>query len=257
MDVSRSQRLWLALVIAALLPLCVFSLYMFWCWVRIHTSDVYYHKFSYLQFAGVGALLASLGILCAGIAFRLAGPFRLLYAMSLFIAVFSCWNIPDFLQGELGLARFPNVLLVDHGQPYIREDWFMSSLGVALQRWHDTHDVYPATDDDFHEAMKTTQGPSASFDLLERKSQYEQRGNQLSYEVVVQSNQSGPQLREIKGRPAVVYYNVTRDQQTYWITLSVLENSVGRSVTLVRENDLPDGRVHTVVLSGPDPAPQQ
>lgn len=201
------------------LPALIFGSYLFSCWVRIHTADVFYVVYPYLLTAivlgGIGALTASCSVY---------GALRRSFYGLVFLAPV-----------VLGLAT---MVYIPDGMPHVQRSMmddtnYLSATGSFLRVWYESHHRFPKDRGEFVDALKN--GPAAwqyRISAPPMESDYAKGGVRLPYQVVVVNNASGPRLGGLSQEPGVIYYCVTDDQQQFWVTMTGLNRDVSRSATL-------------------------
>jgi hypothetical protein len=198
-------------------PMIGFGAYMFVCWVRIHSSNVYYGDCSFveagLDWTGIGLL--SFGVTWYG-AWR-RSFYGLLFIIPVFLSLVSTHVMPD-------LSPRSTTLVAD-----IR---FIEKVTNSLREWYEKNERFPAGDSEFFEALAggtdTKQyraGPAV-------RSKYKQRGSSLPYEIVVVANAHGPRVADVSERPGVIYYCISSDLQEFWITMTGMESDLGSMASL-------------------------
>jgi hypothetical protein len=68
----------------------------------------------------------------------------------------------------------------------------------------------------------------------------------LPYEIVVETNATGPRLQNMSQRPGVVYYCVSEDLQEYWVTMTALQEDYGSASSIRRMGGQPTGEVMVI-----------
>jgi hypothetical protein len=221
------------------LPALIFGLYLFSCWIRIHTADVFYVAYPYLLAAIVLGSTGALSVFCS-----VYGALRRSFYGLIFLAPV-----------VLGLAT---LVYIPDGTPHIQRSLmddtnYLSATGSFLRVWYESHHRFPKDRAEFFDALKS--GPAAwqyrvSAPPLE--SDYAKRGVRLLYQVVVVNNASGPQIASLSQEPGVIYYCVTDDQQQFWVTMTGLNQDVSRSATLKTVADGSYDRPWLVTAAGKD-----
>jgi hypothetical protein len=199
--------------------------YLFVCWFRIHTSNVYYADYPYatvaLAWFGVGLLS-----LCA----TLHGVWRRSFYGSLFV-------IPVMV-GLAAMVNIPN--LTPHGFSMGTDTNYLSAVNSFFRVWYENNHRFPASEAEFRDALR--KGPEAWQYRVgpAPASRYRQRGNPLPYEVVVVTNADAPRLTDISHRPGVIYYCVSKDLQEFWVTMTSLQSDVATTAYIKPVAGLPE-----------------
>lgn len=220
------------------LPGLAFALYLFGCWVRIHTTHAYYVEYPYfvasLVFIGIGAL-------------------------SLFCAIYGAWrrSFGGLLFGVPLVLGIALMLYMQEDNPHRRtiEDLnYMEGSRAVLGVWYATNRYFPKNTAEFKEALKDGAAawlPRYGIGSVPGRSSYCQNGRWLSYEFVVTNDALGPRINDAGSRPGVVYYSVSSDLQQFWLTMTVLQDDVSTTATLQRLYDR-HGKVLVVTAKGED-----
>lgn len=228
-------------VVAGLLslPALIFGSYLLVCWVRIHTTDVFYVEYPYVLAAsvlmGTGAVSALCGIY--GVVRR--SYYGLLFVLPTLLGLATLVYIPD---------GFP------HTQRSMMDDTnYLSSTGSFLRVWYESHHSFPKDKSEFRDALRT--GPATwqyRVSTPPTQSDYARNEARLPYQIVVINGASGPRLTDLSKEPGVIYYCVTEDQQRFWVTMTELNKDVARAATLKRISDYPEEKAWLVTASGKD-----
>jgi hypothetical protein len=170
----RSTRTALKVLLSALLglfslPMLIYGGYLFLCWFRIHTSDVYYADYPYAPAALVwfGTGIVTLWATLHGV-WR-----RSFYGLLLVIPVF------------LGLAAMISIPeLIPHGFSAVADSNYLSDVGAFFRAWYQENHRFPANEAEFKDAL--WKGPAAWQYRVgpPPASKYQQRGNPLPFEIV-------------------------------------------------------------------------
>jgi hypothetical protein len=236
MHKSTFRLLRIALAIPAgllSLPPLIFGLYFLLCWIRIHTTDVYYVEYGYFRTAIVFITIGLVSVFCTIISVVRRSYFGLGYAAPLLLGLATMFYIPD-------------------GTPHIqksmgRDSNYMSSINSFFRVWYEAHQSFPRDESEFLYALKT--GPAAWQNRVQAPaplSDYAKNGVRLPYEIVVVQNASGPRMDNLSNKPGVVYYCIGADKQHFWVTMTGLHEDVARSASLSRVADIPDGKPRLV-----------
>ncbi len=217
------------------LPTIGYGCYLIWCWVRIHTSSVYYADYWY---ASTGLALLALGFLTlwAG----LYGVWRRsFYGLLLVVPVFV---------GLAAMVTIPN--LPPHGFSLIADTNYLSDVSAFFRVWYEGQHRFPANESEFREALR--KGPEAwQYSVGPAPvSRYKQRGDSLPYEIVVVTNAVGPRVTDISQRPGVIYYCVSGDLQEFWVTMTSLQSDFASTAHIRRLAGLPDEPLELVHAVG-------
>jgi hypothetical protein len=198
-------------------PMLGFSGYLFVCWIRIHSSEVYYADYSYiataLVLAGIGLL--SFGVTCAG-AWR-RSYYGLFFILPMLLGLVSTHIIPNLSPGIDTLVADTN---------------FISHVKNSLRDWYEKRGRFPADDSEFWEAI------AGGTDIGRYRASpaayggYKQQGILLPYTIVVVANAHTPRVTDVSERPGVTYYCVSSDLQEFWVTLTGLESDFGSTAAL-------------------------
>jgi hypothetical protein len=221
------------------LPALILGSYLFSCWVRIHTADVFYVAYPYLLVAAVLGGIGALSALCS-----IYGALRRSFYGLMFL-------VPIML----GLAT---MVYIPDGTPHVQRSMmddtnYLSATGSFLRVWYESHHRFPKDQAEFLEALRN--GPAAwqyRVSAPPMESDYAKRGVRLPYQIVAINSASGPQLANLSPQPGVVYYCVTEDQQQFWVTMTGLKGDVSRASTLKRVADSSDGEPWLVTAAGKD-----
>jgi hypothetical protein len=189
---QRSARLFLKGLLSVFLglfsvPTIGYACYLIWCWIRIHTSDVYYADYWYattaLVFLGLGFLSLWAGLYAV---WR-----RSLYGL-LFV-------IPVFV-GLAAMVTIPN--LPPHGFSLMADTNYLSDVTAFFRVWYEDQHKFPANESEFREALR--KGPEAWQYRVgpAPTSRYMQRDDSLPYEIVVVTNALGPRSQMFRNGPA-------------------------------------------------------
>ena len=225
------------------LPSLIFAGYLFLCWLRIRTSDVYYVDYSY----GTAALMwTGFGLL--GLGMTLYGILRRTYYGVLF-------SVP-VLMGVAAMIVIPDSR-PETFRSMTADSNYLGDVGSFLNVWYGEHHAFPKDELEFRQAMRN--GPAALRGMASPvpASPYKQRWSTLPYKVVVLSNASGPRLTAASERPGIIYYCVSGDLQEFWTTMTGLNSDVGRRASIKHVGDSPDYEYYIVHEAGRDYSPSQ
>jgi len=198
-------------------PMLGYGGYLLVCWVRIHTSNVYYVAYPY---ATVGLAFVAVGLLSLWA--TLYGAWRrsfygLLFVVPVFLGLAALINIPDVLPHDFSGTADTN---------------YLSAVKSFFGVWYENNHRFPADESEFGEAL--WKGPSAWQYRVgpAPASRYMQRGNPLPYQIVVVKNATGPRIIDVSHRPGVVYYCVSADLQEFWVTMTRLQSDLAVTASL-------------------------
>jgi hypothetical protein len=206
-------------------PMLGYGGYLFVCWFRIHTSNVYYADYPYAT-----AALAWFGVGLLSLWATRHGVWRRNFYGLLFV-------IPVFL-GLAAMVYIPN--FVPRGFSMVADSNYRSDVNSFFRVWYETNRRFPASEGEFGEALR--KGPEGWQYRIEPApaSRYRQRGNPLPYEVVVVTNADAPRLTDVSKRPGVIYYCVSKDLQEFWVTMTELQSDVASTAYIHRVAGLPE-----------------
>ncbi|MFY9730202.1 MAG: hypothetical protein WB723_06400 [Candidatus Acidiferrales bacterium] len=197
---------WTAIVIAGFavffnLPTLIYGSSFVWEWVRVHTSDGPYFRWSYLLVGLVCLLISGLGL---GLAARAICRKRFCVVAS----------VAALLLG-LGCA----VILPDVGPQLEMASANQRILGHAdhsLSDWDEAHGKFPSSEEELREALAVRP--------LQEPAIYFQQGRPIPYDVRIVTNAAGPATGPLPPRPGTVVYAVSLDYKEYWLTMTTLRN---------------------------------
>jgi hypothetical protein len=236
----QSVRTALKVLASALLglfsiPMLGYGAYLFVCWFRIHTSDVYYANYPYatsaLVWFGVGLL--SLWSTLHGVWRR--SFYGFLMAVPVFLGLGAMVSIPD---------------LLPRGDSMIADTNYLSDVNSFFRVWYENNHRFPSSEAEFRDALR--KGPEAWQYRVgpAPASPYSQRGNPLPYEIVVETDANAPRLTDVSQRPGVIYYCVSKDLQEFWVTMTGLQSDVARTAHIKRVGGLPEDKIWLVYAAG-------
>jgi hypothetical protein len=240
----NATRKRLRLVLAALsgllcLPPLIFGLYFFVCWVRVHTSDIYYVEYPRLLAALVFVGIGILSICCVVYGVIRRSLFGIAFATPLFLGLATMIYIPD------GMPHVQKSMVSDSN--------YLSNLNLLLRSWYESHQSFPKDDLEFRDAIRNgAKKERHGFHSPSPLSDYAKRGARLRYETVVIQNASGPKLDSPSERPGVIYYSIAADQQRFWLTMTALHADLCRSASLKIVADRPSLGPWLVTAAGKD-----
>jgi hypothetical protein len=237
---QRSARLFLKRLLSVFLglfsvPTIGYACYLIWCWIRIHTSDVYYADYWYattaLVFLGLGFLSLSAGLY----AVWRRSFYGLLFVVPVFIGLAAMVTIPDVLP---------------HGYSSIADTNYLSDVTAFFRVWYESQHQFPANESEFKEALR--KGPEAWQYRVgpAPTSRYKQRGDSVPYQIVIVTNALGPRVTDVSQRPAVIYYCVSGDLQEFWVTMTSLQSDVASTAHISHVAGLPDEPLELVHAAG-------
>jgi hypothetical protein len=201
------------------IPMLGYGAYLFICWVRFHTSDVYYADYPYATAALLWFAFGSLNLwLTLHLVWRRTRRGYLLV-------------IPFFV----GLAA--NEILINH-TPRIAsmeaDNDCLSGIRSSLRVWYEHNRRFPSNEAEFREASwqhSDGEGPESA---------YKQRGNLLPRQVVVVNNAESARSTDVSERPGVIYYCVSRDLQESWVTMTRLQSDLATTARIRQADGLPE-----------------
>lgn len=219
------------------IPSLGYGVYLAWCWVRVHTSDIYYADYGYAR-----AALAFLGFGLIGLWATFYGVWRRsFYGVLLVVPI---------LIGITVMVAIPNVL--PRGYSCMADSNYFSDVNAFLRVWYETHHRFPADVSEFGDAK--AQGPAAWQYRVGPvpESKYKERSTSLPYQIVVVASADGPRLTDISQRPGVIYYCVSKDFQEFWLTISALQSDVQPMAQIGRVACLPNEQIQLLHRQGRD-----
>jgi hypothetical protein len=230
--VSISLKVALSAVLGLLsLPTVFFGAYFLWCWVRVHTSNVYYARAAYER---VGILFLAFGLLSVWATLYAIWKRKLLLIV---VPVFVCWTTAQ---------------IISEGTPQefsrSNDRMCLAAVDSSLRAWYENHQRFPTDEQEFREAVD--KGLVSLYGAGWPESRYAQRGNSLPYKIVVNAGATSPHM-DASGRPGVIYYCISDDLQEYWVTMTTLQRAVSTSASLL-ETFGPPQVAWIVHARGPD-----
>lgn len=240
---DRARKIVKAILVALagvlLIPSLVFGSYLFVCWVKIHTTDVFYVDYPYMLAACVFLIIGAFSALCT-----IYGAVRHSFYGLMFVVPIT-----------FGLAT---LVYIPDGSPHVQRSMmddtnYLSKTGSFLRVWFELHNSFPKDKAEFLDALRT--GPAAwqyRISAPPSQSGYAKDGRRLPYQIVVINGASGPRLTDFSKEPGVIYYCVTNDQQQFWITMTGLYEDVARTATLKRVSDSPEEKPWVITPAGKD-----
>lgn len=219
------------------IPPLVYGGYLFWCWFRIHTSNVYYADYPYA--------LAALAFVSVGFLSwwaTLYGVWKRSYKGSLLA-------IPIFI-GLVSMELIPDI--PPRSVSSIADTNYLSAVNSYLRVYYEANGRFPANDVEFRHAMWI--GPVTWHDAPGSApvSRYKQRGNYLPYQIIVINSASTPAVSKVSLRPGVIYYCVSSDLQEFWVTMTSLTSDFATSAELKHIAITRDEPVEIVHAAGHD-----
>lgn len=195
-------------------PMLGYGGYLFVCWVRIHTSTVYYADYPYAIAALVWFAVGLLNLWVTLHAVWRRSFYGFLFVVPVIVGLAAMETAPDHAPRVLSLAADTDQLSNLH-----------SFLGV----WYENNHRFPTSEAEFRDAVG-----------LAPASRYKQRGNPLPYEVVLVTNAEAPRLTDVSQRPGVIYYCVSKDRQEFWATMTRLQSDVAPNAYIEPAGGLPE-----------------
>lgn len=198
------------------LPSLIFGLYFLLCWIRIHTSDVYYVEYPYFRAAAVFLAIGLVSICFTLFSVKRRSFFGAGFVFPLFFGLATMVYIPD------GTPHVQKCLVDDSN--------YVGDVQSFFRVWYESHHSFPKDKTEFLDALRT--GPAAWQFRISSPSamiDYSKKGVRLPYEIVVVQNASGPRMDDLSERPGVIYYWVANDQQRFWVAMTELSEDVSRS----------------------------
>jgi hypothetical protein len=219
---QRSVRIALRVLLSLLfglfsLPMLIVGGYLFVCWFRIHTSDVYYVDYPY---AITATSLIALGALSLWT--TLHGVWRRSFYGSLFV-------IPIFL-GLVSMVAGPEH--IPRAYSGVADSNYLADASSFLRGWYEKNHRFPANEAEIRDAWWRSFAGWARPVETSHRGRYMQRGNHLPYEIVVVTNAQGPRMTDVSQRPGVIYYGVSTDHQEFWLVMTELRSDVAPSADL-------------------------
>lgn len=200
------------------LPPFVFGAYLLGSRARTLFSDVYYADYPYLL---VGAAYLFAGVASCWATYYTVRK-RRFFGLLLLI---------PFLAGFATLITLPNIR--PNLNSMMADSNFLSSVNSFMRVWYDKHHRFPTDEKEFQQAMK--EGPAAwQYRISVPESAYRQRGSPVPYELVVVHSATGPKISSISTRPGVVYYCISSDLQSFWVTMTGLNRDIASSAEISR-----------------------
>jgi len=194
-------------------PMLCFGVYLIVCWVRIHSSNVYYSDYPYATNALVCFAVGLLNLwVTLGAVWR-RSYYGLLFVIPVIVGLMAMEIAPDDTPHLSSLAADTD---------------YLSGVHSSFRLWYEKNRRFPASEAEFRDGA----GPGPA-------SRYKQRGNSLSYEVVVVTNADGPRLTDTSQRPGVIYYCVSKGLQEYWITMTRLQTDLATTARIQSAPGLP------------------
>src|ERR1700719_2366434 len=202
-------------------PTLGFGAYLFFCWLRIHTSDVFYADYPY---AAVSIAFVAAGLLSIWATFHGAwrrSYYGILFAVPVFLGPAAMINIPDLQPRDFSSTADAN---------------YLSGLHAFLGSWFEKNRQFPANESEFKEALGEGPGAWHFYVGPVPTSRYGQRGRPLPYVIVVVNSANGPRVTDVSRRPGVVYYCVSSDLQEFWVTMTRLQTNLAKVANESRQS---------------------
>lgn len=221
------------------LPPLGFGFYLLACWVRIHTTNVYYVDYPYLRTAVVFIWIGLLSLFCTLFSAIRRSFFGMGFAIPLCFGLATMVYIPD------GTPHIQRSMITDSN--------YLSDVNSFFRVWYERHHSFPKDEAEFLDALGT--GPAAWQGRVSsppRLSDYAKGGIRLPYEIIVIQNASGPRMDNLAEKPGVIYYCVASDQQRFWVTMTGLHDDIARSASLKRVADRPNLEPWLITAAGKD-----
>jgi hypothetical protein len=214
---NRSVSIFLKVTLSTVLgllsvPTLCFGSYFLWCWVRVHTSNVYYVRAAY---GTVGIVFLAFGLL------------------SIWATLYAIWKRKLLLIVVPVLVCWTTARIISEGTPQgfsgLNDGMCMAAVDSSLRAWYENHQRFPTDEGEFREAVD--KGLVSLYGAGWPESRYAQSGNLLPYKIIVNASAAGPHL-DASGRPGVIYYCISGDLQEYWVTMTTLQREVSTSASL-------------------------
>lgn len=221
------------------LPAPILGSYLFCCWFRIHTADVFYVEYPYLLAAAALGSIGAFSIFCSIYGTLRRSFYGLMFLVPIVLGVATMVYIPD------GTPHVQRSMMDDTN--------YLSATGSFLRVWYESHHRFPKNQAEFLDALRS--GPAAwqyRVNAPPSESDYAKGGARLPYQIIVINTASGPRLTNLSQQPGVIYYSVTDDQQQFWVTMTGLHEDVSRSATLKTVADRPYDRPWLITAAGKD-----
>lgn len=204
----------------ALLLLCAGGLEL-WGWQQFRTGQYFGIKWDWIDHFWLGVrYLVHGGAGYAGYAY---GTFRRPASLT--------WRFAGIALITLGVLHFltiqmvtPAVLLGAYADARVT----IQIVGHHLIAWQKDHGRYPASAEELRAAVAQ----------LELESPLVKGGQTIPYRLVYVGGARGPAFPQLSpAELAVLYCAISPDMQTFWLTITVPKELVGRSVTWLRGRD--------------------
>lgn len=191
-------------------------------WALAHAGHGAYLNHPYFV---VGIMFLSLGVLA--LCTVLYGAWRRSYRGALFVfpAVMCLWT----------LVLIPNIAPYD-----IDSSNHLSHILTGLNRYRRQHGRFPGDE----RALQDAVGPS-----LNEPSPYVSEGHALNYQVVFVRDAKGPALTETANTPGVVFYAVSHDNKTIWLSITEMHKPVRGYVRFKQLNYSDEGDPRVIKLA--------
>lgn len=189
------------------LPALVLGFSFLWNWVRVHTSDGPYFRWSYL---GVGLLCLLFSGLGLGLGARAIWKknFCVMASIASFFLGFGCAVTLPEVGPQLDQASANQKILghADH----------------SLSDWDEAHGKFPCNEEELRKALARRP--------LQEPAIYFQKGKPIAYDVQIVTNATGPSAGALPRNPGTVVYAVSSDYKDYWLTMTTMRNPAGGPV---------------------------
>jgi len=105
----------------------------------------------------------------------------------------------------------------------------LTEIRQLLVVWGEAHGRFPDTE---------TQLAQVVLQAMEKPSRYAQHGLRLPYRIRQISQATGPHLQsQPDTAPATIYYAVSADSKTFWLTATMLDTAVATESSLLKNED--------------------
>jgi hypothetical protein len=203
---------WIAILMAGCgaffnLPALVLGFSFLWNWIRVHTSDGPYFRWSYLAVSLVCLLLSGMGL---GLAARAIWrkSFCVMVSVSSFFLGLGCMLILPNVGPRLDMA-VANQKILGHADH-------------SLSDWDEAHGRFPSSEEELRKAL--------ALRPLQEAAIYFQQGKPIPYDVRIVTNATGPSVGGVPPNPGTIVYAVSSGYEDYWLTMTTLRNPAGGPV---------------------------